>query len=159
MMNRVHLWHRFQFALSFADANVVDIRIKPVEVAQLRVVRAVERQNDWTAGKARHGECLRRLDVNNVTIRFGVVNGPSLMVQIPHPSMLGIFDRPLRVFVDPSSLRLYGRFTICVYDNLEAGFLKGLGKVRYEQLGSTVIRWGDCKERGRNESDFQSGLP
>src|SRR4030095_4530633 len=27
MMNRTHLWHRLLFALSFADANVMDIRI------------------------------------------------------------------------------------------------------------------------------------
>ncbi len=71
--------------------------------------------------------------------------------------MLGIFDRPLRVLVDPSSLRLYGRFTICVYDDLDAGFLKSLRKMRYEQLGSAVIGRGDRNERGCNESDFQLG--
>jgi hypothetical protein len=31
--------------------------------------------------------------------------------------------------------------------------------VRYEQLGSTVICGGHCKERRCDESDFQLGLP
>jgi hypothetical protein len=48
------------------------------------------------------------------------------MVQIPDPSMLGIFDGPLAVFVDKSTFRIYGRFTIRIHNYIDTGLLKSL---------------------------------
>jgi hypothetical protein len=57
--------------------------------------------------------------MDNVTLLFGILNGPGLMVQIPDPSMLGIFDGPLAVFVDKSTFRIYSRFTIRIHNYID----------------------------------------
>ena len=95
--------------------------------------------------------------MDDVTLLLGVLNGPSLMVQILDPSMLGIFDGPLPLFVDPSTFRIYSRFTIRIHNYIDIGLLKSLCKMRYEQLGSTIIGWWDRNERRRYKSDFQLG--
>ena len=97
--------------------------------------------------------------MDNVTLLFGIMNGPGLMIQILDPGMLRIFDGPLTAFIDPSTLRLYSRFTIRIHNYIDTGLLKSLCEMRHEQLGSTVISRWNGNEWRRYKADFQSGTP
>ena len=47
------------------------------------------------------------------------------------------------------------RFSVCVNDNFDSGFLKPLGQLSNKELGPTVVGRRDRDEGRRYEGDFQ----
>src|SRR6266513_2772611 len=77
------------------------------------------------------------------------------MIQRLNKRLRSIFDRPIRVVIDPAALCLDGRFAVGIDDDLKAKLTEAFRKMCYKQFCSTVIRRRYGDEGRRNEGDFQ----
>jgi hypothetical protein len=59
-----------------------------------------------------------------------VLHRPGGMIQFLQPGNLPRLNWPLRTLVPPTTLDINGGLSICVYNNLDAGFLEA-----FSQLG------------------------
>src|SRR5205823_12860159 len=66
-----------------------------------------------------------------------------------------LFDWPLWALIDVTPLHTDARFSVCVNDNFDSGFLKPLGQLSNKELGPTVVSRRDRDEGRRYEGDFQ----
>jgi hypothetical protein len=69
--------------------------------------------------------------------------------------MLGNFDGPFRLFIDPTNVHWCRGFAIGIKNHIRAGLFKTLSEVPDEQLRAAVLSGGNFDERRRNESDSQ----
>jgi hypothetical protein len=97
--------------------------------------------------------------MNNVTTFRGVVHRPRIVVQFSDPGMLGHFDGPLRVLINPTMFGLDRGFAIGVHHDINTSFLEAFGKMGYKQFGSAVIRRRDGNKGCYDERDVQLNAP
>src|SRR4051794_18135996 len=77
------------------------------------------------------------------------------MIQRLNERLRRIFDRPIRVVIDPAALCADSRFAVGIYDDLDAKMRETFRKMGHKQFSSTVIRRRYGDERRRDETDFQ----
>jgi hypothetical protein len=80
------------------------------------------------------------------------------MIQFLEPGKLTGLNWPLRTLVPPTMLDINGGLSICVNNNLDAGFLQAFGQLGDKKLGPTIISRRDRNKWRRYQCDFHHNL-
>ena len=82
MMDRRHLRHRLKRLLRIADHDVVDVRIRGIEVTQKILPGMMHRVHDWNVHKTGSRQPRRVVQVKDVAIVHRIFDCPEGVIHV-----------------------------------------------------------------------------